>query len=217
MKKLELYSGTEQGRPAVGIRIGGEASIQDLLDLWQPLCDDSELFKSYAADNHAACRGCLHNCCQTAYVIPDFISFKKMAAHLHLTYKEFLSADFFDAEKLEAGIIRMKPNPCIFLRDNICSIYPWRSLICRFYICCQLMGDSEQLIYSICWSGSAATQLFAEQEGLINSNGSGALSSFDLMFKRLMDEYRFDPRVQLFLQADDYRDIPLSAFTAADI
>lgn len=217
MNGLELYTGIEQGKEAIGIRLGGEGSVQDLLDLWQALCDDSELFKYYAAGNYASCRGCLHNCCNTAYVIPDLISFKKMAAHLHLSYREFLSAKYFEAEKLGAGIIRMKPNPCVFLRDNICSIYPLRSLICRFYICCQLMGDCEQLIYSISWSGSAATQLFAEQAGLISKMGNGALSSFDQMFKKLLEEYRYDPRVQLFLQADDYRDIPLAAFAPADI
>lgn len=211
-RPLELYTGIEQGKPALGIRIKGEASIQDILDLWQPLCDDVNIFKSYAPGNHSACRGCQNNCCLTAYVIPDLISFKKMAGHLHLSYREFLSADYFDAEKLAAGIIRMKPNPCVFLQDNICTVYPRRSLICRLYICCQLMGDCEQLLYSICWVGSAATQLFAEREELIGDMGGGALSSFDLMFKGLLDEYRFDPRLELFLQADDYSDIPLSAF-----
>lgn len=212
MDKVELYLGTENGQSGLGIKIWDDsASVADLLQAWQPLCDDSALFKLYANSNHAACRGCTHNCCDTAYVIPDLVSFRKIAAFLHLDYQDFLER-YFQKDKLELGLLRMSPNPCIFLKDKLCSIYQLRSLICRFYICSHILGDTEQLIYSIAWTGITATQLFAEEQGLLTINPGAGCSSFDLLFKKLIAEYRDHPGVEFFHKAQEYSDIPLSVF-----
>ncbi len=209
-KKIEVYNAVENGTLGVGVRVKKTASVQDLLDAWQPLCDDQSLFKQYAAGNYALCKGCQLNCCSTAYVIPDLISFKKMAAHLNLDWVAFLSK-YFQQEKLSVGLLRLKPNPCIFLKNNICSVYPVRSLICRFYLCSHLLGDTEQLLYRIAWSGAAATQIIAEESGLINRRDLGC-TSFDLLFIRLLEEYRGDKGVESFLKADNYADISLKHF-----
>ncbi|MDD2619984.1 MAG: YkgJ family cysteine cluster protein [Syntrophomonadaceae bacterium] len=212
MDKVELYYGTENGKSGIGIKIHSqEANVDDLLQAWQPLCDDSGLFKLYAASNYSECKGCSVNCCNTAYVIPDLISFRKMARHLNLEYSDFIDR-FFQKEKLELGLLRMRPNPCIFLKENICSIYALRSLICRFYICSYILGDTEQLIYSIAWTGITATQLFAEAKGLLHINSEAGSSSFDLLFKKLINDYRDHPGVALFMNAREYKDIPLSVF-----
>lgn len=212
MDKVKLYFGTENGKSGIGINIlSPDASVADLLEAWQPLCDDSGLFKLYADHNFSECKGCTVNCCNTAYVIPDLVSFRKMAAHLNLSYAEFLDR-YFQKEKLDLGLLRMIPNPCIFLQNNICSIYLVRSLICRYYICSNILGDTEQLIYSIAWTGITATQLFAEQQGLLSINTEAGLTSFDLMFKHLIEEYREHPGVDLFMKASEYSDIPLKAF-----
>lgn len=209
ISKVEIYYDEDNG---AGVRVNdNKATLQDLLDAWQPLCDDEKLYKLYAEGQHRACRACTVNCCNTAYVIPDLIAFKKMAASTGLEYPEFI-ARYFQQEKLKAGLLRMQPNPCIFLQDNICTIYPVRSLICRFYLCCKLTGETEQLIYSLSWTGAAATQLFAEELGLLQTSPEQGLTSFDLMFKKLIEDYRHDPRVQLFLQAREYSDIPLAPF-----
>jgi Fe-S-cluster containining protein len=184
--------------------------VQDLLDAWQPLCDDQSIFKQYAEGNYALCKGCQLNCCSTAYVIPDLVSFRKMAASLNMEYSDFI-ARFFQQEKRDVGLLRLQPNPCVFLQDNICTIYPVRSLICRFYICCNILGDTEELIYKIAWTGAAATQVFAEKMGLIQSNRSGS-SSFDRLFTNLVEEYRESEGVYSFLQAREYQDIPLHHF-----
>jgi Fe-S-cluster containining protein len=211
MNQLEVYNALENGKLGIGIRINGPATVQDLLDVWQPLCDDRSLFKQYAEGNYALCKGCQLNCCSTAYVIPDLIAFRKMAAGLGMGEADFITG-YFQREKLNSGLLRLQPNPCIFLQNNICTIYAVRSLICRFYICSNLLGDTEELIYKIAWTGAAATQIYAEKKGLIPAIGTTELSSFDRLFIRLLEEYRDNDAVQIFLQAEDYRDIPLHLF-----
>jgi len=212
ISKVEICCGEKDETHGIKVHINDDnATLQDLLDAWQPLCDDEKLRKLYAEGQHHACRACTVNCCNTAYVIPDLIAFKKMAALNRLDYPQFV-ARYFQQEKLKAGLLRMQPNPCIFLQNNLCTVYPVRSLICRFYLCCKLAGETEQLIYSLSWTGAAATQLFAEERGLLQTSPEYGLTSFDLMFKELIEDYRHDLNVQLFMQAGEYSDIPLAPF-----
>lgn len=208
--RVEVYKAVENGKLGLGIRISGPATIQDLLDAWQPLCDDQTIFKQFADGNYAQCKGCRLNCCSTAYVIPDLIAFKKMAAWLGLDWSGLI-AGYFQREKLEVGLLRLRPNPCVFLHDNICTVYPVRSLICRLYICTPLLGDTEELVYKIAWAGAAATQVFAEEQGFIPGTVSGS-SSFDRLFMGLLEEYRGSEGVTSFLHAQNYKDIPLRHF-----
>ncbi|MDD2373605.1 MAG: YkgJ family cysteine cluster protein [Syntrophomonadaceae bacterium] len=209
VNKIEINYDNGNG---IEVRVNdNRATLQDLLDAWQPLCDDERLYKLYAQNQHMACRGCTVNCCNTAYVIPDLIAFKKMAKYTGLDYPGFI-ARYFQEDKLKVGLLRMQPDPCIFLQDNICTIYPLRSLICRFYLCCKVAGDTEQLIYSLSWTGATATQLFVEELGLLTGSSEQGLSSFDIMFKKLIEDYRYDPNVKLFMQAGEYSDIPLAPF-----
>ncbi|HPF21503.1 MAG TPA: YkgJ family cysteine cluster protein, partial [Syntrophomonas sp.] len=167
MNKVTLHQYQEQGRAALGVKVMDDtASLQDLLDAWQPLCDDTLIHKEYAAAGHDVCKACQVNCCNTAYVIPDLIAFKRISAYLGLNYQDFIR-QYFQPEKYVAGLLRFRPDPCVFLQERICSIYELRSLICRFYICTPLYGDTEELIYKISWAGGAATQVFAEQQGLL--------------------------------------------------
>lgn len=212
MSKIELYKTEEDGKLVTGVRVNdANATVQDLLDAWQPLCDDETVPKQYAPANCAICKGCLVNCCNTAYVIPDLIAFKKMATWFNNDYRQLLD-NYYDREKCRAGLLRMKPNPCVFLQDNICTIYPVRTLICRFYICTDILGDTQQLIYSVTWAGIAATQLFAEGQGLIDTDQPVSRSSFDLMLERLINEYRNSDKVAPFLKAREYSDVPLKPF-----
>lgn len=207
---VQVYKQNENGKLSVGIRFDNSATLQDLLDAWQPLCDDRSIYKTYAPGNYNLCRGCQINCCNTAYVIPDLIAFKHMADLTGLSYADFI-AQYFDVEKLQAGLLRMQSNPCIFLHDNVCTIYPARSLICRFYLCTTLISDTEELIYKIAWSGSAATQIFAEEHGFLAPRGQGA-TSFDRLLINLMAEYQGQQGVEIFLEAQNYAEIPLNLF-----
>ncbi len=212
MNKVTLHQYQDQDRNLLGVKLADPAaSLQDLLDAWQPLCDDTLIHKEYAAAGHDACKACQVNCCNTAYVIPDLIAFKKMAAHLGLSYPDFIR-QYFQTEKVGAGLLRLQPDPCIFLQERICSIYELRSLICRFYICTPLYGETEELIYKISWAGGAATQVFAQQQGWLKGRASASRSSFDMLFLKLLEEYRQTEMVQAFLRADNYADIPLGLF-----
>ena len=214
MSKVSICQNEDKGKILLGIKVEDDsASLQDLLDAWQPLCDDTLIHKEYAAAYHDACKACQVNCCNSAYVIPDLIAFKKIAARLDLDYQDFIR-QYFQKEKLAAGLLRLSPDPCIFLQERICSIYALRSLICRFYICTPLQGQTEELIYKISWAGAAATQVFAEQQGLLPQTGDASRSSFDLLFLQLLEQYRHTQMVESFLQADDYSDIPLGLFVS---
>ena len=53
MNNIEVYNAVENGTLGIGIRVKGPATVQDLLDAWQPLCDDQSLYKQYAQGNYA--------------------------------------------------------------------------------------------------------------------------------------------------------------------
>lgn len=212
MNKIKVYQSAENGKIVLGVDIQDpHANLQDLLDVWQPLCDDTLIRKEYALGFHDVCKGCQVNCCQTAYVIPDIIAFKKIARELHLDQATFIEK-YFQPEKVTAGLLRLHPNHCVFLKGKICSIYAVRSLLCRFYICTPLAGATEELIYKISWTGAAATQIYAESQGLLPSGKDGPLTSFDQLLVNLLKEYQGTKMVEAFLQANDYKDVPLEMF-----
>lgn len=212
MNKIKVYQCEENGKLVLGVDIQDpSANLQDLLDVWQPLCDDTLIRKEYASGFHDACKSCQVNCCQTAYVIPDIIAFKKISRELGLDQATFIQ-EYFQPEKVTAGLLRLHPNPCIFLKEKICSIYAVRSLICRFYICTPLAGATEEFIYKISWAGAAATQIYAASQGLLPRGVAGPLSSFDQLFVNLLQEYQGTQMVEAFLRANNYQDVPLQLF-----
>ncbi len=210
MPKVKAYYGDTAKDQGIGLHIDPQADLQELLDAWQPLCDQTAFTKQYASNSDQSCRACTHNCCDTAYVIPDIIAFKKMAAHLNFSPAELVDT-YFQPEKRNIGLLRMLPNPCVFLKEKLCSIYPVRSLICRFYLCAPMQGSTEQLIYLLSSTGMAATHVYARQNGILEPPG-GAISSMDRLFLELFDQYCADPLLEHFLKAQDYCDIPLKPF-----
>jgi hypothetical protein len=63
--------------------------VADLLEAWEPLADDAYIVKQYA-DEFGLCKGCVKNCCDSAFVIPDVVSFKAMCGATGLTPQGFL-------------------------------------------------------------------------------------------------------------------------------
>jgi hypothetical protein len=51
-----------------------------------------------------------------------------------------------------------------------------------------------------------------EELGLLSDSPGQGLSSFDMMFKKLIEDYRYDPNIKLFMNAREYSDIPLVPF-----
>ncbi|NLJ73102.1 MAG: YkgJ family cysteine cluster protein [Syntrophomonadaceae bacterium] len=210
--KVAVYQGEENGVLGIGVKVlDDQANLADLLAAWQPLCDDEDVYRIYGNCSSSPCKGCKINCCNTAYVIPDLIAFKNIAKQLNISYTEFIF-NYFQADKYEKGLLRLEPEPCIFLADNICTIYDIRTLICRFYLCSNLLPSTEQFIYDITWTGVAATQLFALEEDLIGPISQNGLTSFDKLFVNLLAEYQDNLQVELFKKAKEYKDIPLKPF-----
>lgn len=213
MGKVHVYKDCEGGKLGLGVKVTDEsATLADLLAAWQPLCDDTDLYKEYAFGKYSACKGCKVNCCKQAYVIPDLISFKMMASYLGVSLWE-LASTYLDPDKLKINIPRLKTSPCVFLREGMCSIYPVRTLICRFYLCTHILGQTEELIYSITLAGMTATQVYLAKLGLVEMEHEvKGVTDYERHFLSFLDEYRESKMVDTFLVAQDYSGIPLKLF-----
>ncbi|MGE5397332.1 MAG: YkgJ family cysteine cluster protein [Chitinophagales bacterium] len=181
-----------------------------MLNLWEPLANDSLYDKKYAGDS-GVCKGCINNCCNAAFVIPDLISFKALCQATTGSPERFLES-FVEPDRLLAGIPRVKSNPCIFLKQQVCTVYEARCLICRFYLCTDIEGETEQLIYSVVTAGIAATIIWLEKMGFVKPLSS-AKTGFDRALVDLINSYRDHPGTAEFLQASSYKDIKLHHFT----
>jgi len=194
-----------------GLRLlidGGSHTVADLLQLWQPLCDDERIYKQFAANQHAACVSCINNCCNTAYVTPDIIAVRKMALQAGLSLPDFAQR-WLDADKLALGI-PVLPQPCPWLSaTGRCEIYEARSLLCRFYLCTPLAGELEQLIYSLTLVGMVAT---ARELGLSTPDAGMSMTSFDRLNLETMFSWKDHPGVEAFLHANSYQEVPLKIF-----
>jgi len=186
-----------------------DATLADLLEVWEPLSDEPGVGRKYAPGSDS-CRGCVNNCCNSAFVIPDLISFKAICRDQGVSPAEALQAHF-DGESLQAGILRWKYGPCVFLRDRLCSVYRYRSLICRFYLCTNILGETEELIYSVVTAGIAALYTWMEERGLLAPARKG-LTGYDQTMLDLIDRYRNHPGTREFLQAGSFSEVLLRAF-----
>ncbi len=213
--KVEIYKANQDIKTAIGVRLKQEdASLQDLLDAWQPLCDDTEIIKKYAPAGHAVCKGCQINCCLAVDVTPDLISCQKMARDLGLDIASFIR-EYFEPEPLAKGLLKLKSNPCIFLKDYVCSIYASRSLLCRFYLCSEMTGDTQNLIYHLSLMGAAATYRFARLNNLVPAPGNEGQGSYDAMYLKLIEDALHLPELDFFMKAEEYSQIPLLPFMNA--
>lgn len=211
-----VYKEYEGGKLGLGVRVTDEqATLADLLSAWEPLSGDPAIYKAFAANHYADCRGCQVNCCRQAYVIPDLIALKRMSAYLGIAELDF-ARNYLDAEKLGITIPRLQTSPCIFLQEGLCTVYPVRTLICRFYLCTQILGETEEFIYTITLAGMAATQQYLAEAGLFDEqDGQVGLTDYEQHFLRFFGEYRGTRMVEAFLGARDYTEIPLSLFLPA--
>lgn len=209
MSKVCVYKRKENNKLGLGVSVADEtATVQDLLAVWEPLAGDPRLPKKYAQDTNL-CRGCLNNCCHSAFVIPDLVAFKALSKRCGMTPEKMLAA-YFDPDSLRMGIPRLGPGLCPFLKDRICTVYPERSLLCRFYLCTHILGETEELLYSVVTAGVAATLIWLEELKLL-PKGRG-LTGFDQVLTNLLASYRQHPGTAAFLAATDYSQVKLKLF-----
>lgn len=199
------------------------ASVQDLLDAIQPFSDEVSIHKDYLEDGHGTCRGCQVNCCRESFVIPDIISFHGLLDYLQLTAVDFLDG-YFDAHKVKNGLPRLISGPCIFLKEDICSVYPYRTLICQLYICTPMTGDTEELVYSVVGAGIGELIRNGREQAFLpawpdeNNCGwqlSSALTGYDRIFVKLLEQW-VDHPANPFRDAKSYAEVKLKAVCPPD-
>ncbi|NPV27942.1 MAG: hypothetical protein HPY81_11055 [Firmicutes bacterium] len=194
------------------------ASLQDLLDAIQPFSDDSTIYKEYLIDQHGTCRGCRINCCRQSFVIPDRVSFNNLINYFRLSPVEFL-ARYADPHKLSYGLPRFRSGPCVFLKDAMCTIYPYRPLICQLYLCTPMDGDTGELIYSVVSAGIAELIRYGQEQGFLPAWSTSSASScglpsqgsptgYDRMFIKIIERWA-DNSSNPFCQVNSYTEIRL--------
>ena len=129
-----------------------EATVADLVDALAPMSEDPAVHKSYHPQHHGSCCGCKDNCCTNSLIAPDLKSLSNLAQLRGLSLKELVDQTC-DAQALERGYLLLRSFPCLFLEKDRCTIYPYRPLICRLFICTQLTETFQELIFRILGRG----------------------------------------------------------------
>ncbi len=188
-----------------------KASVQDLIEAIQPWCDDEQIHKLYMEGYQGACRGCAVNCCRECFVLPDAISFRWLQKHLCLEPAEFIR-QYFDPERLAKGLPRLQSSPCIFLREDLCTVYPYRTLICRLYICTPMTDEAQTLVYGTVAAGIGEFLRIAQNEGYLpkTEEAGTAWSGYEKLMLELIqaEAERLD---NPFRGALKYEEVPLRA------
>jgi Fe-S-cluster containining protein len=190
-----------------------EATVFDLIEAVQPWCDDEQIHKQYMEENQGACKGCAANCCRESFVLPDSISFQWLSEYLDLEPADFIR-QYFDPELLAKGLPRLQGSPCVFLREGLCSVYPYRTLICRLYICTPMSDEAQTLVYGVVAAGIGEFLRLAQTEGYLDlaTDIPIAWSGYEKMMMELIqsEAQRSD---NPFRGAHKYQEIPLRSFS----
>ncbi|MGI6344061.1 MAG: YkgJ family cysteine cluster protein [Bacillota bacterium] len=133
-----------------------DATVADLLAAMQQPADDPTVFKPFHKQRYAICAGCVNNCCRSNRITPDLVSALALAASLGLSLQQFARAYLNCAADLPYPEFRRRP--CPFLRNDRCSVYRDRALICRLYLCTPMSDRLEQLRGAVLLAGETALQ-----------------------------------------------------------
>ncbi|NLK52027.1 MAG: hypothetical protein GX295_06245 [Syntrophomonadaceae bacterium] len=188
-----------------------QATVQDLIEAIQPWCDDEQIFKAYLEQKRGACKGCAVNCCRECFVLPDIISFRWLQAYLGLSPAEFLQ-QYFDPELLAQGLPRLRSSPCIFLQEGLCTVYPYRTLICRLYICTPMTDAAQNIVYAVVAAGIGEFYRLAKQEGYLpQKHGATLQGGYERMLQELV-QFESERTDNPFREALNYGEIQLRSF-----
>lgn len=78
------------------------------------------------------CRDC-SNCCETCDIDLNFYDVERLAAYLKLSPGEFISRFCVKSPIDALCFFRLKARPCVFLKDNRCTVYQYRPTKCVLY------------------------------------------------------------------------------------
>ncbi|MCE5196268.1 MAG: YkgJ family cysteine cluster protein [Negativicutes bacterium] len=155
---LTLEMSYESGEAQLVLRaLSQTATVADLLRAMQLATDDADLLKPRLQTRYGVCAGCRANCCHHYDVTPDYLSVRRLADRQQLDVTAFARKWLDLSENL--AFPQWKKHPCPFLKDELCTIYQERALICRLYLCTP-MGDSlEKLRCAVSLMGEGALRL----------------------------------------------------------
>lgn len=204
---------TIQGRTGLDLQLeSADATVQDLLTAVQPWCDDDRIHKQYLPGAYGSCAGCAVNCCRQCFVVPDLISFHRLARATGRTAEQF-TAECFDPDLLTQGLPRLKSGPCLFWResDGLCTVYASRTLICRLYLCTPLTDSASQVVYGVVQAGMGAFVRWARQHKLIPRSAQTPAGGYAGMLARAIEQAA-DWEGNPFHGAAGYEDVELRSF-----
>ncbi len=155
---LALETSYESGEAQLVLcALNQTATVADLLEAMQLATDDANLLKPRLQTRYGVCAGCRANCCHHYDVTPDYLSVRRLADQQQLDLTAFAQKWLDLSENLPFP--QWKKHPCPFLKDELCTIYQERALICRLYLCTP-MGDSlEKLRCAVSLMGEGALRL----------------------------------------------------------
>ena len=209
--KLSFTLAIIDGKKGIDLEIYDKtASVQDLLDAIQQWCDDGEIFKAYLPEEKGSCCGCPVNCCRECYVIPDAVSFYQWESYLGMPAAELVEY-CLDADCLSRGIPRLRSSPCLFLQDRLCQIYPYRTLICRLYICTLMSDRASEVVYRVAAAGQGELVRRLRQEGYLLPAVQPGGAGYEQQLMRVI-EAEAERADNPFKNAESYAEVPLAPF-----
>ncbi len=131
-----------------------EATVADLISALQLPADDPTIVKPYHKQRYGVCRGCVNNCCKYNSIVVDLVAAQRLATHLNLSLTRF--AQTYLACHPDLPFPEFKRRPCPCLVDNCCTVYSYRALICRLYLCTPMTERLEKLRCAVLFAGEAA-------------------------------------------------------------
>ncbi|NLY53056.1 MAG: YkgJ family cysteine cluster protein [Firmicutes bacterium] len=154
---VELIPVTIEGETGLDVRVHRqEATVSDLIAAMQLPADDPKILKPFHKQRYAVCRGCVNNCCKYNPIVIDLVAAERLARHHSLNLMQF--ARQYLALTPDLPYPELRRRPCPFLRQNCCTVYEARALICRLYLCTPMTTRLEKLRCAVLLAGEAALQ-----------------------------------------------------------
>lgn len=156
--RLVVFTKEQNGQTGLDLCVlDDDATVSDLVDALAPMSEEPSVYKSYHPQHHGSCCGCKDNCCTNSLIPPDLASLSSLSEMKGVSLAEIVE-QVCDPEALDRGYLLLRSFPCLFLEDDRCTIYPYRPLICRLFICTPLSEPFQELIFRILGRGISDLQ-----------------------------------------------------------
>lgn len=155
MVSVELLPVAIEGEIGLDVCVlSSRATVADLSAALQAATDDPHVLKPFHKQRYSVCRGCVNNCCKYNAIWVDLVAAERLAARQGLSLRRWASRYLANDPDLPYPEFRRRP--CPFLKDNCCTVYAERPLICRLYLCTPMTDRLEKLRCAVLLAGEAA-------------------------------------------------------------